>query len=139
MGLPGVPWLVPRLIKTNQTTSDLETFFDRWVHFAGHAVIEPATTGRGSDQDLMPVLSPVKMSPPRRQPCRQLMDRMTIHCDGVVPRCDQDWLAANPIGDVSDRTLVDIWSEGRDVRDRHRAEKWDQVALCTACSEWHRP
>ncbi len=36
----GVPWLVPRLIKSRETLKDMETFFDRWMHFAGHAVIE---------------------------------------------------------------------------------------------------
>ncbi len=134
-GSPGLPWIVPQLVKTRQTLGDLETFFDRWVHFAGHAVIEPASTGCG----LMPELSPVRMAPPKRLPCRQLQQRMTIHSDGRVALCDQDWLGRGSVGDARSTPLTEIWRAMRTVRDQHDGGRWDEQPLCAACHEWHRP
>ncbi len=132
---PGCPWLVPRLIKTADTLTDMEPFFNRWVHFVGHAVIEPATPGCG----LMPERSPVCMAPPGRFACRQLAHRMTIHSDGRVPRCDQDWLGRACAGDAATTPLADIWRAMQSVRQAHRLKRWNELELCNTCHEWHRP
>lgn len=116
-GRLGLPWVVPRLAKTADTLGDLETFFDRWVYFAGHAVIEPVTSACG----LGPDLSPVRMSPPGRFACRQITRRMTIHCNGRVARCDQDWLGRAYAGDTTTTPLVDIWQQMQPLRDAHTA------------------
>ncbi len=131
----GLPWVVPRLVKTEQTLGDMETFFDRWMHFAGHAVIDPATTGCGLmlDQGVMP------MAPPRRVGCRQLERRMTVLSDGVVARCDQDWLGRAAGGDARVTGLAQIWAGMQGVRDAHAAGEWAGLSLCGGCSEWHRP
>ncbi|MEX0774999.1 MAG: SPASM domain-containing protein [Phycisphaeraceae bacterium] len=134
-GVVGLPWLAPRLVKTADTLGDMETFFDRWLHYAGHAVIEPATTGSG----LMPLLSPVNMTPPRRRSCRQIERRMTIHSDGRVALCDQDWLGRASLGDVRSESLADLWRKMEQPRDTHRQQQWDAMPVCAGCSEWHRP
>ena len=132
---PGLPWIVPRLVKTHQTLDDMESFFDRWVHFTGSAVIEPATTGC----QLMPALSPVDMAPPKRCPCRQLDKRMTIHSDGRVALCDQDWLGRASPGNAVTTPLKQIWQSMDPLRLAHQEKRWDQLELCKVCREWHRP
>ena len=132
---PGVPWVVPRLIKTAETLKDMETFFERWLTFSGHAVIEPATTGCG----LMPDMAPLSMAPPRRFACRQLQDRMTILSDGRVARCDQDWLGKAPAGDATQTPLAGIWDAMVEVRNAHDLGAWDDLELCNQCRQWHRP
>ena len=132
---PGVPWVVPRLIKTTATLKDMETFFERWLTYSGPAVIEPATTGCG----LMPDLAPLDMAPPRRFACRQLSRRMTIHSDGRVARCDQDWLASACAGDATRQALAAIWQALGPVRRAHDAGQGDELELCNRCREWHRP
>ena len=134
-GVPGVPWIVPRLIKTAATLKDMETFFERWLTFSGHAVIEPATTGCG----LIPDMAPLSMAPPRRFACRQLQDRMTIHADGRVARCDQDWLGKAPAGDTTQTTLAEIWHAMAELRKAHDLGRWDELELCDQCRQWHRP
>jgi hypothetical protein len=131
----GVPWLVPRLIKTAETMGDLEGFFDRWVHFLGHAVIEGSSSGCG----LMPELSPVRMAPPGRFACRQLADRMTILSDGRVARCDQDWLGRGVAGDTKVSRLSEIWEGMSGLREAHAEKRWGELGLCDGCHEWHRP
>ncbi len=135
----GVPWIVPRLVKTRQTLGDMESFFDRWTHYLGHAVIEPAACGRGDGVDLSPAASPVCMAPPRRSACRQVERRMTVLSDGVVARCDQDWVGVGCAGDAKVATLAEIWSSMNALRDTHRQGQWGDDAVCGGCVEWHRP
>jgi hypothetical protein len=134
-----LPWVVPRLIKTRWTMDDMEGFFDRWTHFAGHAVIDGATTGRGPGTDLMPVQSPVPMAPPQRSACRQIRRRMTILSDGHVAQCDQDWLASRPFGNANTQDLAEIWRQMQTLWRAHDAGRWDELELCAGCHHWHRP
>jgi hypothetical protein len=137
----GLPWIVPRFIKTVESLAEMETFFDRWVHFSGHAVIDPPCTGQGPQGALMPVAGPVPMAPPRRRACRQLHTRMTIHSDGRVARCDQDWLAEGSVGTVGDgpADLAEAWRSMQALRGADTAGRWDGMGICAACPEWHRP
>lgn len=132
---PGLPWIVPAMVKTADTLADLEGFWNRWMHYAGHAVLEPATCGAG----LMPDLSPVPMAPPRRAPCRQLGQRMTILSDGRVALCDQDWQGAAALGDAMREPLDAIWRRVAPAVALHQARQWDDLPLCSRCGEWHRP
>lgn len=135
VGRPGLPWVVPRLIKTADTLGDLETFFDRWVYCTGHAVIEPATCACG----LAAQLSPVRMSPPQRVGCRQVERRMTILSDGRVAQCDQDWLGRACGDDATVLPLKEIWQSMHSLRQSHTEGQWGELELCGACDEWHRP
>ncbi len=78
-----LPWIVPVIQRRRETLEDIDTFFDRWVHVLGTAVIEgpppwdPASTG--ADGHLIPV------TPPRHVRDRDAMETMTILCDGSVP------------------------------------------------------
>lgn len=132
---PGLPWFLPRMVKTAETLPDLETFFDKWTHLMGHAVVEPATSGCG----LMPEQSPVAMAPPKRFGCRQIDERLTIHADGRVARCDQDWLGRGAVGDARVTSLAEIWQSMNELRRAHREGRWTSLELCGGCREWHRP
>lgn len=131
----GVPWIVPRMVKTAETLPDLERFFDRWMVFLGHAVIEPAQCGCG----LMPAQSPVPMAPPRRQACRQISRRITILSDGKISLCDQDWLGRAPLGDARTQPLIDVWQRAQEIAEQHAAGRFTELTLCGSCTEWHRP
>ena len=134
-GEPRLPWLVPRLTKTADTLPDLESFFDRWMLAEGHAVVEPAQTGVG----LMPAQSPMPMAPPKRRPCRQLAGRMTVLSDGRVALCDQDWQGRAALGEAQTESLLDIWQRVRTPATAHAQGRFDELTLCGACEEWHRP
>lgn len=134
-GAPRLPWIVPQLVKTPDTLKDMESFFDRWMMTEGQAVIQPAQSGCG----LMPAQSPMVMAPPRRRPCRQLGERMTILSDGTVALCDQDWQGGHPLGDAKAASLLEIWQNVHDVARCHAEERIDELPLCSRCDEWHRP
>jgi Iron-sulfur cluster-binding domain len=130
-----LPWLVPSMVKTALTLPEMESFFDKWTHYMGHAVIAPSCQGCG----LMPAMSPVPMQPPDRRPCRQIGARVSILSDGTAALCDQDWLGRAPIGDTKAQTLLDIWQGTQAVAQAHNEQRWDELSLCGGCVEWHRP
>ena len=130
-----MPWQVPSMVKTVDTLPELESFFDKWSHYMGQAVVAPSCTGCG----LMPAMSPVPMTPPGRSACLQLTRRMTILSDGTVARCDQDWLARAPIGDTRMQTLIDIWRASKSLAEAHAAQRLSELTICGDCVEWHRP
>lgn len=133
---PGLPWIIPHLVKTADTLADMESFFDKWMYYLGHAVIESPTTGCG----LMPDLALVDMSPPARQGvCRQLTRRMSILSDGSVALCDQDWLGRQSPGSAADQPLTELWARLNQILDLQAAGRWNELALCSHCREWHRP
>lgn len=134
----GVPWVMPQLVKTSQTLGDMERFYDRWTHYAGHAVIAPAQAGRSAaGDDLSALAGPVPMAPPHRVACRQLETRMTILSDGRVAGCDQDWLGGACV--ATDGRLADAWAALMARRALHREGRHQELALCAGCTEWHRP
>lgn len=135
----GLPWIVPRMVKTNETLADMETFFDRWVHFTGHAVIEPAMTGRRGALPIAPPLSPVRMSPPKRIACRQMQRRISILSDATVTLCDQDWHGGDVVGDATITPLIELWNAIGEQRGKHAGGQWHELAMCAGCDEWHRP
>lgn len=98
-------------------------------------MVEPATSGCG----LMPELSPVRMDGPVRTACRQVPQRMTIHSDGRVALCDQDWLGRACAGNAAMTPLAEIWQAMRPVRQTHEQGRWGELELCGSCREWHRP
>ncbi len=130
-----MPWLVPSMVKTAQTLPELESFFDKWTHYMGHALIEPACEGCG----LMPAMSPVPMQPPGRTGCLQVARRMSILSDGMVAQCDQDWLGRAPMGDTRTMTLVEIWRSSESLAKAHDEQRWNELTICGGCVEWHRP
>lgn len=134
-GRGGLPWIVPRMVKTRENVEELNPFFDRWMYYCSHAVIEGATTGCG----LMEDQAVINMAPPRRFGCRQLSRRMTVHSDGKVVLCDQDWLGRAVVGDVREQRLSEIWRSMDDVRREHSEGCYDGMTLCGECREWHRP
>lgn len=85
----GIPFIVPRLIKTHENLHELEPFFDRWSHFTQTALIEPHLDGAGQ----IPSMNPLPLTPPKRIPCRQLNNRITILSNNQPALCDQHWQA----------------------------------------------
>lgn len=131
----GVPWVVPRLIKTRDTLPDMERFFDRWMHFTGQAVIEPLRTGCG----LMPAAAEL-IAQPRKPPCRWVTGieasglSMLIQSDGRVPWCDEDWLGRSIAGDAAVESLSAIHAR----LEQGIEGEGDGLTLCRECLDWHR-
>ena len=134
-GGAGIPWIVPRLVKTAETLADMESFFDRWRVVSGHAVIDRPMTGGSGSFALMPDQSPVPMLPPWRLPSPlQCKRRLTVLSDGTVTLCQQDWLGRAALGNVRDTPLLDCWRQAAGLS-LHACTP-DNAPVCRRCFDW---
>ncbi|HWB20674.1 MAG TPA: hypothetical protein VG711_10260, partial [Phycisphaerales bacterium] len=104
----GLPWIVPRIQRREETFADIETFFDRWVHTLGTAVIDsplPFDHKVGEQHDsLTPAVTPPRVCE------RELLGRMTILSDGSVPVSELDLEGRKTVGNVGGTSLQQLWS-----------------------------
>ncbi len=132
-----VPLVVPEMIKTHATLDEMEAFYDRWINRCGSAVIAGPSCYGGR----WPDLAVMDMSPPTRQPCARVFERLTVLADGRVTACDQDFTGEHAIGSIGEESLAAIWSGPAmaSLRRSHLEKRYDGLPLCPECREWHRP
>jgi hypothetical protein len=102
-----LPWVVPHLQRREQTYEDINSFYDRWQHTLGAAVIaDPPRRKDGTlwlDDSLTPAVTPTHVMEHDRRRC------MTILCDGSVPIDWSDFTGNECIGSIPERCLPDLW------------------------------
>ena len=103
----GMPWIVPRLQRRLETIDDLETFFDRWQHLLGTAVIEAPPF----PDDLAPAVTPPRVIR------RTLRERLTILPDGSMPADERDLVGASTVATLASSAFDDAWRCVRATRD----------------------
>ena len=132
-----MPLIVPELVKSTETTEDMEEFYDAWLREMGGTVI----TGYSHCGGQLPDRSVMDMSPPVRSACRRLASRCLVLADGTVTSCDQDFAGRQIIGDLSKNSLQEIWQGPAftALRADQSTNRYDNHPVCTPCSEWHRP
>jgi len=81
----GKPWIVPRMAKTDATIEEMESFFDRWLTFAGHAVIEACPPGCPLDNGSM-----LRLSAPKRAMNPEYVKRSVLQQEGILQRTETD-------------------------------------------------
>ncbi len=136
----GLPWIVPRLVKTADTVTDMESFFERWMHLVGHAVIDRCPTGGTGGFALAPDQNPVPMEPPWKPPSpHQTKHRLTVLSDGRVTVCGQDWLGRAALGNLRDTPLLELWQRLPTLPPPGHT---DDAPVCRRCRDWwslHHP
>ncbi len=132
-----VPFVNVELLKCTHTLDELEPFVDGWIRRQGCVTLSGYSTYAGA----LPDFRVMDMSPPVRTACRQLRGRCTVLADGQVLACDQDFLAARPVGSLHHSTLAAVWTGPamEALRTAHGSGRFDVDALCARCAEWHRP
>ena len=129
--------VLPHFTKTTDNIDELDDFFDGWVRRVGWAVIEGYSHHAGQ----LPDRAVIDMSPPLRAPCRRIRTRCTILADGRLTLCDQDFTGLSTVGSLHETSLSDLWHGDllQAARTHHEAGRYDDLPLCAACNEWHRP
>ncbi len=54
-----LPWIVPRLCRCRASLEDLRNFYDRWLHYAGAAIIDAVPACGDVSDDSLPVAPPL--------------------------------------------------------------------------------
>lgn len=71
----------------------------------------------------------------QRFPCHQLWQRLVVLWDGTVLMCCGDHHALNPIGNVKQQSIAEIWKseELNTIRKCHLQNKYDEILPCVDC------
>jgi radical SAM protein with 4Fe4S-binding SPASM domain len=69
-------------------------------------------------------------------PCHRLWSTLTILWDGTVVPCCFDFHGKLPVGNVRERSLLEIWNGKpmQDLRTLHTQKTIDHVPLCSTCN-----
>lgn len=129
------PLLVPTLTRHAATLSEMEEFFDRWIHLAGSAVLRGYDTFGG----MLPPDSLLPVAPPVRERCRRLSSRLVIYADAQVPLCSRYTSGEVLIGTAAEGVRA-VWAGARLAAARAaQPSNLTEFPLCQGCSEWFRP
>ncbi len=103
-----LPWVVPRLQRCDATYEDIDSFFDRWQHLLGTAVIEGRPPSDEEDMvHTLDTLAPART--PRRAMRHDLLRRLTVRSDGSIPVSELLRGQREIVGSVADAPLDELW------------------------------
>lgn len=73
-----------------------------------------------------------------RSPCPRLWNSMVILSDGTVVPCCIDYEALEPMGNIRDNALHEIWVNERfqAFRHLHLERRFNEIPLCRECTLW---
>jgi len=108
-----LPWVVPHLQRRAETYEDIDTFFDRWQHMLGTAVIEDPFDA--DDCGLTPAITPARVIARDRNRC------LTMLCDGGVPLDHRNFSGREILDHLTSTDVADHW---RRLRQRSEGERF---------------
>ena len=124
-GAYALPWIVPRLQRRSESYEDIDSFFDRWQHILGTAVIEGAP--QFDDTHETPADPLASARAPSRSMYREMLRRMLILSDGTVPLSELDFRGDRIFGHVDRTPLLQLW---RDLVARRKQVRRDEGEAC---------
>ncbi len=70
-----------------------------------------------------------------RVPCPWLMRTISIHQNGNIVQCDNDFEGKYPVGNLKDMTILEGWNKFEWKRKAHWERNFD-LDLCKDCNDW---
>jgi hypothetical protein len=120
-----VPWVVPRLQRRVENCDDIDTFFDRWQHILGTALIEGAPPFDPSAES--PPVALASARAPSRAMWREMLRRMLVLSDGSVPLSELDLRGDRIFGHVDRGALLQLWRDLVTRRKQMRRELGEET------------
>ncbi len=73
-------------------------------------------------------------------PCHAKWSTMCIHVDGVVPLCCMDTTTKFPLGDITQRSLKEVWNDQivNQYRQMHLSGHRNEINICDGCNLWRK-
>ncbi|MEO5333868.1 MAG: radical SAM protein [Magnetococcus sp. YQC-5] len=116
----------------DENRHEIERFKEYWSHYPVQIYIRPKVTWLNSIPD--EIQTPKAL----RHACAWLFDSINIQENGDVPFCICDWEGRHVHGNVSDRSIFDIWQQNVfPFLIAHARHDWAQVPeFCRNCPDW---
>ena len=125
------PKIIVQMIDMKKTHEELTSFIDYWRVRADRVrvAIYQSPDGKPNDRNR------VRNAPDSIFPCPQLWQRLALSWDGVVYACIGDNSCRNPLGNVNEESIYDIWHGAKmnHLRQLHVNYKADDIEMCLHC------
>lgn len=69
-------------------------------------------------------------------PCVALWSLMVIFANGDVPRCNVDYNAKHPVGNVRESSIAELWQSAAQCAVRQEHMTWNRQSICKGCTVW---
>lgn len=127
----GKPNIIVQMIDDKQTHEELMAFIHYWRTKADKVRIAIYQSPDGRPNDDMRIENPPEVI----FPCPQLWQRLIIAWDGTVYPCLGDNACREPLGNVKEDSIHNIWHSERLnlLREKHTNFKADNIDICLHC------
>ena len=130
-----LPYFIMQLIKMNQNETDINSFFSKWkIKGVDNIRIKPLFENpsyKTAKKSWLP--GPEKKA---IEPCPLLWRQFTVHWDGTVVLCCQDFLPEVEIGNTKDSSILELGNSEKmqEIRSLHIDGNSDEISLCKRCA-----
>jgi len=127
-----------QLIEIGPTAAEVAEFTKLWsVPGVDRVNIKAFDSWGGQIQEVSELRPGEANLPQNRFPCPNLWYHVHIYWDGTLVRCDRDYDAIGPLGNVKDGVMRAWRGEAMaELRRQHVCNELAEVAPCNSCTEW---
>lgn len=137
-GPNGKPRLVLRIIRMQDTESEIAAFKDFWSSRISEGdIIQVAEYNDWAGQVTYRGAAGTPTNR-ERHPCRMLWKNLSVFHNGQVSPCCYDAEGELIIGNVLHQSLREIWngSHLKNIRNLHMAHQFKKIPICSRCRGW---
>lgn len=127
-----------QLIEIAPTASEIEEFKEMWrIPGVDRINIKAFDSWGGQVEEISALGVGDRQVTEKRFPCPNLWYHVHIYWDGTLVRCDRDFDAVGPLGDVADGVMKAWRGDAMaELRRRHVKNDLNGVVPCQDCTEW---
>lgn len=120
----------------NQEGVDVDAAQAYWSQIVDKVQVRKYLTW-GYNEDHSADASPY-LPPEDRLPCPWLFERLNIDSRGDVTLCGEDIAFAAKFGNITERSIAEIWHgpEFTRFRELHLARRGHEIPICATCPDW---
>lgn len=125
------PEIIVQMIDQKQTHEEVMAFIHYWKTKADKIRIATYQSPDGRQNDKMRGQN----LPELMFPCPQLWQRLVIAWDGTIYPCIGDNACRDPLGNIKESSIYNIWHGDRlrSLREKHCKFEADDIAMCSHC------
>jgi pyruvate-formate lyase-activating enzyme len=127
-----------QLIEIGPTVAEVAEFTKLWsIPGVDRVNIKAFDSWGGQIEEVSELRSDQVRLPEKRFPCPNLWYHVHIYWDGTLVRCDRDYDAIGPLGNVGDGVMRAWRGEAMaDLRRQHVRNELAEITPCNNCTEW---
>lgn len=127
--------IVVSFVESSLNSSESDEFMKFWQKYADHVNIRPVHQHGALIRNLRNSQNEYELN---RFPCSILWKRIEIAYHGALKYCEFDWENVGELGNVTERSIRDIWNSRKykQLRASHIKRRFSELPLCNICKSY---